>query len=1016
MKMKRFGLSLFTLCLISCSLASCQNGTGSSTSLPSSSDSSTSGTSESSNDSPSVDSSLSSSENSSSSSASSSSSSSSVSTTALERRIEFVQDNFLGKESDYTEESFNALMDAYEKALALLEKETVTQEEIDQALEDLNTAIDSLVAKIQPSSTKQEIYDYLDEIAGNYTIEFTDSFSSETEKSYTFLFDGEGFYDVERKEGVTLYGDYYHSYTIDDGTLEMGRAILAEGTLPSFLLTQGDLTRQVSILGVSEQFTSFGMDIYGYLVEQTNETSYLIDNVNYYEWFLNLAYDRYDYTENEILSMFSKATIELEDDVLTGILYDNENKESFSFKVTQGGKTAVPELETYKSSHSVYEANPDAVPTSKVEEIRSTYEDSNYGMKIDLYSNRVGRLDQESDQTIITRYNASGSSYFLRKDGTGILSDSGNLNEFTYANSQVTLGAETEEDVSLWNLMTTLFSAEKTFTLKDSTDEYFLGELDSETKTVLEKVFDLQNYSSWAHDGMYGGRPSYGASFDQVSLSVNEEGYLTITLWSGESMIVRGVVREYQDYVIPELEKEESHNLENLYQEVKAIDNSDGTYSEESYARLQAVLTEVETYLSGEGSALQDESYYQLLENAYRGLEKASEASSYDETMDDKIHDYVRETIYEDEYSSTFRDYEMTYTFGEKTGTYIRTSSYAWDTADDTGYTIFDRAVYNCELQDGEVVLSSPAVNPNGYIYNYLVRIAPTIGNLGLLDSVESLSMMRVDNENAFYTNTASWFNFIPGLDSKDVHGAKLEVVDDKLVGTIYGSLGISLNSSDVTNLEKSYLTRGKGLATFEIQVGDVQSNPMATFLAKESFEDKEGVLNAIASIGDIVKVEDEVSGDRFIVSSDFFYDLDSKEVYIESQGRVAKVSLNADSSTGMPFTLLEDKVQIQEGEDATSLSQIKGNLFALKNLTAEDIALSGTDKLHLTIAEEKSSDIEKSLGVSATLKLMLSKNGLAIVGFSGSRAESFHTLSNTLTSSEESDVSMIGNIRDFFL
>lgn len=282
----------------------------------------------------------------------------------MKRRLEFVEENYLKNANLYTEASFQALSTAYADAKEIYDDEESTQEEVDSALAALNAAITSLVTVIQPSSSIDDILNYVDEANGNYTITFNDYMQSEEGEEFTYYFDGDGFYDVDKNFGLTAFGDYMHAFSIVDGEVDMDRAVLAEKLLPSYLLTPAKLTNAVKVIGKSEQFTSFGLDIYGFFVTVPDETYYVLDNENYYEWFLGLTYNRYDISSDEAASIFSKATLELKDDELIGQLYDLDDKLAFQFTVSNIGKTTIPELVSYKSSHTSYIADPSYNPAT----------------------------------------------------------------------------------------------------------------------------------------------------------------------------------------------------------------------------------------------------------------------------------------------------------------------------------------------------------------------------------------------------------------------------------------------------------------------------------------------------------------------------------------------------------------------------------------------------------------------------------------------------------------------------
>ncbi|EOS62240.1 hypothetical protein C815_00021, partial [Firmicutes bacterium M10-2] len=57
------------------------------------------------------------------------------------------------KKSDYTEKSWNALMEVLEQAKAISEQKDASQSDVDTALENLNTAIKGLVKKASSANT-----------------------------------------------------------------------------------------------------------------------------------------------------------------------------------------------------------------------------------------------------------------------------------------------------------------------------------------------------------------------------------------------------------------------------------------------------------------------------------------------------------------------------------------------------------------------------------------------------------------------------------------------------------------------------------------------------------------------------------------------------------------------------------------------------------------------------------------------------------------------------------------------
>lgn len=931
---------------------------------------------------------------------------------ALKRRLEFVKDNYLDNADLYTDVSFQALSTAYADALAVYEDKEATQAEVDSALQTLNAAIEGLATVIQPSSGIDDILNYVDEANGNYTITFNDYMQSDTGEMFTYYFDGKGFYDVEKNYGLTAFGDYIHSFSIVDGQVDMDRAILAEKLLPSYLLTPSKLTNAVRIIGKSEQFTSFGLDIYGFFVTMPDETYYVLDNSNYYEWFLGLTYNRYDISSDEAANLFSKATLELKDEKLIGQLYDLEDKLAFRFTVSDVGKTTIPELDSFKNSHTSYTANPAYEPTAKMTEIYRTYADSNYGIKIDLYSNRTGRANQAPDLTVINRFNPEGNSYLVNNNNVGYLSTSTGNNEITLSGDDFDLGAETKVDLLRCNLFEQLLKDPSKFALKGDTDEYHLSlETEAGLKETLRTVFFMEDYSSWASEGKYGGTPSYSSDFDAVSLSVNEEGFLTITLWNGDDFIARGVVRSYQDEVIPALENQDSSPLESLYDRVKDITNVDGTYSSSSFAQFEAALDAVGDFLSAPDEMYIDE-YYELLNNAYNGLE----ASDYiaDNEMEDKVTAYIQETIYSDEFSSTPNSYRMKVAVGDRLSSYVITSKYVINETSGQGMLATDNAVYNFEIKDQGVNILSPVVHSSGYQYNYLTRAFGYLQNISVI-GIEP-TFIRINNSSDIFTNTSGFLDFVPGVEKAS--GISFSLDGDVLSGKAYTSLGIDLESDTLNSVEKSFLTR-KEVASFEITTASARNDIVEEYLAGDAYVRKEDIIDKISQLGDTICVEDKISGQKYIIGSDFYYDVTAKDIYaLNSNGQIAEFNLDPSQETGLPFTIIANPVLDENEMPMTDMKALIGDLFALKDLTVDDLSLEEGRHLNYSIGGTAISDISKALGLGldADLRVALIDDEVVLSQYNGFRVDSYFLLRSSLTESEQSDVTMIHNIIEFSL
>ena len=935
----------------------------------------------------------------------------SVDREALRRRLEFVEDNFLGQEALYTEESYQGLLQAYQTAKTVYELEDVTQEDVDAALRQLNEAIEALVPVVQPSSGIDEILDYVDAAAGNYTIAFED-YMGEEPSHYTYYLDGEGFYDEGRNFGITRFGDYMHAFSIVDGEVAMDRAVLAERLLPSYLLTPERLTNVIQVLGKSEPFSSFGLDIYGFFVTVPGESYYVLDNVNYYEWFLGLTYGRYTISSDEAATIFSRATLELQGDSLVGQLFDNDDQLAFRFTVTDAAQTRIPDLEAYKSTHSSYVANADYNPTSRLLALQETFADGDYGIEMDLYSNREGRSDQEPDLTVTHRYNPNGSTYLVNSDGTGLLLTEEGTKDVRVEGDGYVLGAESEKDLSQVDLFSTLFADPSMLTLKEGTDEYFLN-LDGKDalQESLNTVFFLEDYLSWASKGKYGGTPSYSTSFDSVSISVNAEDFLTLTLWNGDKMIARGVLRQENDAILPSFEEGDSASLESLYRQVEGVTNAEGTYTDESFAQFEVARQATKDYLEAEeGNKAED--YYVLLDNAYQGLERVGFQA--DEAMEGKVTTYIQETIYPDEYSSTSNAYRMNVSRDGRTETYVITSKYVLNETTGEGLMGTDSAVYEFLLSEGEVELKAPVIHESGYQYNYLSRAFDYLQNISII-GIEP-TFLRMNNSSAIYTDEEGFVKFVPGVE--EVTGISLALEDNVLKGSAYTTLDVTLpDETSLSSHETNYIKR-KEVATFEITTEDATNEILEQTISSSVLVEKEALMQKIADIPDVVAIDERISGGRTIVSSDFFYDVTNGIVTAENQaGQVAQFTLEPDSASGMPFTILHNPLLDENETPVVGLETIAGNLFELREATADDLSLPGSGKLNYALSD-RFENVFKALGLSADADLRLSVIGgnLVFSHYSTSRVDGYYELSDELTSSEESDVTMIENIIGYFL
>ena len=109
---------------------------------------------------------------------------SSVDKTNLSTRIEYVEANYASNDDEtYTEDSYSALTEALAAAKSVNSDEKATQEKVDEALKNLNDAIDGLQKTFERAYNIDYLSEFVADIAFNYTLNVTD-YRTETPKEY----------------------------------------------------------------------------------------------------------------------------------------------------------------------------------------------------------------------------------------------------------------------------------------------------------------------------------------------------------------------------------------------------------------------------------------------------------------------------------------------------------------------------------------------------------------------------------------------------------------------------------------------------------------------------------------------------------------------------------------------------------------------------------------------------------------------------------------------------------------
>lgn len=286
-------------------------------------------------------------------------------TLALERRIEYVLNNYEDNDDGlYTEESFKALTDALAEAQAVLQDENSTQEEIDAAEKKLTEAMNALVTQFQPNYTIDEIAVMIAEIGSNYTLEVTDYYSEgatqEKPLSYKVYYTSDGTrYNENMNYGVTPYDGYVHSFSFDKetGDVAMGRVYMKQDASPIVYLFDDELWRVNTSLADLEEYEFWANGPADFRnVAGTN--LYTCSNDVYYERLSDPILSGYLW-EGELDQAIGGVSLEvLEGDVIEFSFYgETQEDKIFSYKVTNIEKTELDAVADYKTENPEYKTS-----------------------------------------------------------------------------------------------------------------------------------------------------------------------------------------------------------------------------------------------------------------------------------------------------------------------------------------------------------------------------------------------------------------------------------------------------------------------------------------------------------------------------------------------------------------------------------------------------------------------------------------------------------------------------------
>ena len=903
---------------------------------------------------------------------------------ALERKLEYVRNNYIDNEGKYEKEGFDALKAYYSEAEALLKNEAATQAELDEAVAKLDTLAKALVSIVKPAKSVDEISEWMDSTKGNYTLRVKDHFSKEEYKAkpleYKVLSDGKAIYDEALNEGLAIYDGAIHEFSISDGNIRMDRKHMADGLFPSRFLKPNEFySRACNIIGISEPFTSLGLPTYGFFENVASSTIYKSDNSNYYDFFLNLTIGRYNYG-NKVEAMFSAATIEMENDIFKAALLDNDGNVAIEFEVENAGSTKIAGLEEYKKAHPEYTSNEAYKPDLEAERIIEADKKAP-GIVIDVYSNRRGLSTQAPNYTLTSKVNKGGLSYWSSSLGYGYLNDNGNKS-FTIKDNTLNVGGAAEVEVELLDIVNLLIKDYKSGVDANGDDEYYITSLSDDLKNALYTYFDIKNLPTWGSKNFFDESPVEvkASEIVSVSLSRNSEGNLMISLWREKGLICRGVVRQYESVkvdLIEDLANKAKNDLAKLADEYSKLVNIDNRYEANSFKALTTALNLAKEALAKDTTpAAEFVELNKLVKRAYSELELSSFVPN--EKGYKEVTKFIDGKIYVDEYGIgdyTFAGYRMVLTNNGKENTYIVNSNYGFNETTGRGVIRYEGIVHSFYLMEGSVKISDPVLHKAGFSQTFVDRVFKKIGMTSEMTESEfedfnpAKEMVRIPNSNEWFISNVAYGSFMDGVDLEGVIGLGLKVIDNTLVVSAYEAPALEGFDASAYVLADLVQYRGDIRATAVISdMGKAKSEVLDTFLKATDKVVDGGMLATIMSmLPEEIKVMYPADNTYRIYGEKFVYMSETSEAYILVKGKVMKIKVQLDNTKpGFPYTVAESEVKVN-GKPAASLAEVMGEVHFLKALTPASFEVptvkgkASRDKY--TLVEDASAKLAKVFG-----------------------------------------------------
>lgn len=568
--------------------------------------------------------------------------------TDLNARIEYVQTTYADNDDGvYTSASWTALQNALSAAVSVNEDDGATQDEVDDALANLNAAVDGLTKASSSVDTGLALLTaWLEAVGDNYTVNVSDYKGGDgSPAQYKAYYTQTSRYSEKTQSGVTAYDGYIHEWSYDgDGEVKMGGVYFKTNGSPMVYLFDDEMWRAGNAM-------SYGLAIFkneSYLIDSAYDFVdgdgsgvYSSTNENAIEIFAMTALSGYDFDtqlKNEISGVSLELVTEGAQEYLRVCLYgDTAADNVLTYTVTGVGTTVIDKIEEYKTANPDYETEgkPRSVLSGLDDLYNDLYGEGRYGVKFDVYTSGSQGLDgAEPEWSVSAVYDDNGNQYwYTTYQSRGLVNLTDGMYNVTIQDGAVTLGDKlsdyTMEDINFGKFIISNYSD---FVLRDGTDEYYIDLSQNEgLAQFLVRFFDIVDKAE----------PENIAA---VSISENVNGDLVLTLWQTfststhpdrEGVLLRAVLTNYSDfygteYTVAAFEDyfdnlQSLEALQDLITEATGITqqaNYASQYTQASRQALEAALADAREVAASQSPAAQQISAASsALENAINGMQ-----------------------------------------------------------------------------------------------------------------------------------------------------------------------------------------------------------------------------------------------------------------------------------------------------------------------------------------------------------------------------------------------------------